>query len=106
MSNFVWIDLGNGRQGLRKVREQEPDNRSHLPAPQVISDYMPPTQSMADGRIYDSKSGISAATRRAGLRELGTDKLPPRSRPKIDRHQVKETIERATARFERGERAS
>jgi hypothetical protein len=105
VSNFVWIDLGNGRQGLRRVREQEPDNRSHLAAPQVISDSMPPLQSMADGRIYDSKSAMSATTRRMGFTELGNEKLPPRERPKIDRQHVKQTIERATARFERGERA-
>lgn len=101
---YAWFDKGDGRQAYRPVHERSPA-RSSLPMPIIISDAMPPTQSMADGKIYESKSGISAATRRAGFRELGNDKLPPRQRPKVSRQEIKASIERATARVERGERA-
>lgn len=103
-ANFSQIEWSLPEWQPRKAAKI--DRRSRLSCPHVISDHMPLTQSMADGRYYDSKSAISAATRRAGLRELGNDKLSPRQRPKIDRREVKASIERAKARFERGERAS
>lgn len=49
--------------------------RNHAdPAPNVITDTMPHTLNMADGRHYDSKSRFRAATRARGLEEVGTDK--------------------------------
>lgn len=101
--NFAAIDWTDFSPTPRKA--DEPPKRSDLAFPMVIRDEMPATQSMADGKIYDSKSAISAATRRAGCIEIGNDRRPARERPKIDRRKVKETIERAEARFNRGERA-
>jgi hypothetical protein len=66
---------------------------------------MEPVQSMADGKIYDSKAGLSASHRRGGFTELGTEKIPRRPPPKIDRKAIKDTIDHATARYNRGERA-
>jgi hypothetical protein len=86
----------------------EPEGaRSDLPFPRIMSDVMEPVQSMLDGRMYDSKSALRATYRAAGVIEVGNDpaRLRPRQRRKVDRRAVKDTIERATARFERGERA-
>ncbi len=82
-----------------------PVKRSSLPCPLIISDEMPPTQSMADGKIYTSKSGIEAATRAAGCITIGNDKREPFKRKKPSRAEIKATVEKATARYERGERA-
>lgn len=79
--------------------------RSSLPCPMIISDELPPTQSMADGKIYTSKSGIEAATRAAGCVTVGNDKREPFKRKKPSRSEIKATVEKATARYERGERA-
>lgn len=81
---------------------------SHLPSPMLIGDGMAPVQSMVDGRWYDSKSAIRAGYRAAGVTEVGNDpaRLRPPPRARADRGAIKDTIDRATARFERGERAS
>jgi hypothetical protein len=48
--------------------------RSHLAAPSVRPDGMAPIRSMADGKIYDSKSGYDASVRRAGCEIVGDDR--------------------------------
>lgn len=104
---LVEIDLGDGRTVFRFSKPETPAARSRLPSPMVISDHIEPTQSMADGRYYESKSAIRAATKRGGFVEVGNDTSwkKPRARSKPDRKQIKETLEKATARYERGERA-
>ena len=56
--------------------------------------------------MYDSKSAIRAHYRREKVVEVGND--PARHRrtkpPKPSREQIKATVERAKARYERGER--
>ena len=81
--------------------------RSHLPCPRICTDTMDPVQSMLDGRMYDSKSALRATYKAAGVVEVGNDpsRFAQRKKPKIDRRKVRDTIEQATARFERGERA-
>jgi hypothetical protein len=81
--------------------------RSHLPCPRIAGDSMEPVQSQLDGKLYDSKSALRATYRAAGVIEVGNDpaRLRPRVKPRIDRRKVRDTIEKATARFERGERA-
>lgn len=81
--------------------------RSHLPSPLVMGDTMAPVQSQLDGKFYDSKSALRATYKAAGVIEVGNDpaRLRPREKQKIDRRKVRDTIEKATARFERGERA-
>lgn len=46
---------------------------SSLPRPMVISDAMPALQSMADGKFYESKAAMRAATKAAGCEEVGND---------------------------------
>lgn len=50
-----------------------PPDRSHLAAPAVISDTHAPFRSMADGRIYDSKSAYRRTLKDRGLVEVGND---------------------------------
>jgi len=44
------------------------------PAPAVRPDGMAPLRSMADGRLYDSKSAYYASVRRAGCEIVGDDR--------------------------------
>ena len=46
---------------------------SSLSAPHLISDTTDAFRSMADGRLYDSKSSYRAELKRQGLREIGND---------------------------------
>lgn len=89
------------------------DLRSAVAAPMLIMDTMPPTQSMTDGKIYTSKAGIRASYKANGnpqgkeYVEVGNDpaRLRPFKRPKSDKAQVVNSIKKAEARFDRGERA-
>lgn len=83
-------------------------HRSSLPAPMISTDSMAPVQSMLDGRMYDSKSAIRATYKQAGMVEVGNDpaRHRPHVKPKPDRAAIKATVEKATARFERGERVT
>lgn len=73
----------------------------------VIVDTMPPVQSQVDGKMYDSKAAIRASYKAAGVIEIGNDpaRLKPFKRPKTDKAKYVETIKKAEARFDRGERA-
>ena len=63
--------------------ETTPDNRSELAAPGLIRDQIDPFKSMADGKLYDSKSAYRQTLRDRGLVEVGNDnpakhiKAPP-----------------------------
>lgn len=80
---------------------------SDLPCPMVMGDTMEPTQHMCDGQTYTSKSRFRAVTKAHGCIEVGNDPARFRrpKRQKTSRQQIKDTVERATARFNRGERA-
>lgn len=89
------------------VREATALGRStSLPIPQIILDTMAPVKSMADGRVYDSKSAIRAGYKAGGFIEVGNDtshlKAKPISRP--DPAKINDAVDKAIARFERGER--
>lgn len=102
--NFALIEW---KPLLELPRKREtPPARSDLPFPRVMSDVMEPVQSMLDGKYYDSKSALRATYRATGHIEVGNDpqRLAPRKKPKPDRRQIKTTLERAEARFNRGER--
>lgn len=104
---FAWIDLGDGRQVYRRIEEHE-TKRSTLPCPHVVSDTMDPVQSMLDGKIYDSKAVLRRTYKEAGMIEVGNDpaRLKPRQRPKPDRKAIRQSIEKAEARYSRGERVN
>ncbi|BAB48038.1 hypothetical protein [Mesorhizobium japonicum] len=104
---FAWFDLGDGRQVFRKVETAKP-KRSALSAPMINSDTMSETQSMLDGKYYTSKSELRKTYRQAGVEEVGNDpaRLRRRQKPKVDRKAIKDTVQKAKARFDRGERVS
>lgn len=107
MSLYSWIDIGDGRQLYRKIETAKP-KRSHLPAPMVNADTMSEVQSMLDGKMYASKSALRATYRAAGVEEVGNDpaRFRRRERPKVDRRAIKDTVQKAKARFDRGERVA
>jgi hypothetical protein len=102
--NFALIDFSKEIVAPEKPRHEP--KRSELPCPRIASDIMPPVQSQVDGKIYDSKSAIRRSYKATGHEEIGNDpaRLRPFVRPKTDRKVIKETVERARARVERGER--
>lgn len=68
--------------------------RSSLPAPMLITDTMPETRHMADGKHYTSKAAFRAATKAAGCVEVGNDTAPltkPREQ-RYDRKQLRNDI--------------
>jgi hypothetical protein len=90
----------------RVARPAAPAARSALPMPYVISDEMPPTEQV-NGQFYESKRAFRAVGRALGLREVGNDKRPPKTRATADpavKRARKQAIERAAARFRNGER--
>lgn len=103
--NFKLIDFS--REIVIPVkREKLPPARSDLPAPRIATDIMEPVQSQLDGKLYDSKSALRATYRQAGVVEIGNDpaRNRPFQRPKTSRKEIKDVVERAKARFARGER--
>lgn len=81
----------------------EPE-RSPLAAPMIISDTMPPVQSMGDGRMYDSKSAIRAHYKRDGFTEIGNERPKPRAKVRPDSQKIADSVDKALARLARGER--
>lgn len=102
-SNFSAIDFSREIPAPPKVRPGPPA-RSSLPAPQVLSDHMDPVQSQVTGKMYDSKSAIRAEYKATGHIEKGNDRRPPWKMPRTPRAVIRETVRKAAARVERGER--
>lgn len=53
------------------------------PAPMIRTDGMDPIRSMADGRMYDSKSSYYGSVKAAGCEIVGNDKAPFDRRPEF-----------------------
>ena len=80
--------------------------RSNLPMPMVCFDTIEGgVESMVDGKIYTSKSALRRSYKAAGVVEVGNDpqRFAKKQRPKIDRRQVKESLEKAAAKVARGD---
>jgi hypothetical protein len=90
-----WIVTGTGLVPAEDYCRPTP-NRSSLPAPHLLRDEMPPVQSMASGRTYDSKSAIRAEYKRLGLREVGNDvPMTPPAPKRPRREDIKAAVGRA-----------
>jgi hypothetical protein len=78
--------------------------RSHLSAPMVIGDEMPPTEQV-DGIFYTSKKAFRAKGRELGLTEVGDQNMnrKPKAYDKL-RHSPREALERAKAQYRAGRR--
>lgn len=92
-------------------REAE-TQRSSLPSPMVISDTMDPVRSMADGKEYTSKAALRSTYKPSGnpdgisYVEVGNEKPTGTVKPKADEKAIQESLHKALARYERGERVN
>lgn len=59
---------------LRQRAAAAAEKRGDFPCPRIVSDGMDAIKSMADGRIYDSKSAYYKSVERAGCAIVGHDK--------------------------------
>jgi len=77
-----------------------------IPVPYFISDTCEPMQHPLDQKFYTSKSTFEKITREGGYETVGNDpnRLKPRPKPKADRKAIKESVQKAVARFNNGER--
>jgi hypothetical protein len=96
MPEYAWIDIGNGRKVMRRVRN-ETDCRSHLPAPMIQTDNIE-VRSMVDGKTYTSKSSLRRSYRQAGYIEVGNEEQKPPKKAPPDRKGISDAVERAFAR--------
>lgn len=70
MSRFV---LRDGVLTPKHLAARPPVARSALPCPAIRSDGMSTIRSMADGRLYDSRSAYERSVREAGCEIVGDD---------------------------------
>lgn len=101
-SNFAAIDFSKDLSVAPKVRQAPP--RSDLPCPQVLSDCMDAVQSQVTGKFYESKSALRREYRATGHIEKGNDKRPPWKMQRTPRQVIRDSVRKAAARVERGER--
>jgi hypothetical protein len=82
MSDYRWVDRGNGRQTLVRVKEPRESRRSDLAAPMVLGAFAEPVQSAANGKWYTSKTELARSHKASGnphgvdFIELGNDSMP------------------------------
>ncbi len=92
------------------VEADEP--RCPLTAPMVISDTIEPVRSMADGNYYSSKAALRSTYKPSGnpdgisYIEVGNDQPKTPVKPKTDEKAIQASLEKALARYERGERVT
>ena len=83
--------------------------RSGFPCPMVIRDSMDSIQSMADGRIYDSKSALRKSYTADGnpqgrdYQEIGGTEIEPAGRAKVDKKGIRDALDRAMHDVETGQ---
>lgn len=104
-SNFSSIDFSKEIVLPEPKTERLEPKRSDLPCPRLASDIMEPVQSQVSGNMFDSKSALRAEYRATGHIEKGNDKRPPWKMPRTPRAVIRETVRKAAARVERGERS-
>lgn len=94
MSEFQWFEI-DGRKIFR-AKMRPLGIRSDLPCPMLIKDGMDPVKSMADGKIYDSKSALRAGYKAGGFVEMGNERPAPKKRTS-DRKGIRESLLKAKA---------
>ena len=83
--------------------------RSGLPCPMVIRDSMDDIQSMADGRIYDSKSALRKSYTADGnpqgrdYQEIGGTEIEPAGRASVDKKALRDAVDKAMHDVETGQ---
>ena len=102
---WIW-DERRGELVPADEYQRQPVQRSSLPMPMVAFDTIEGgVESMVDGKIYTSKSALRRSYKAAGVVEVGNDpqRFAKKERPKINRKKVKESLEKAAARVNRGD---
>lgn len=102
-TNFAAIDFSQEIL-LPPKAALPPPARSSLPAPRLVSDQIEPVQCQATGVWHDSKSALRAGYKAAGVIEKGNDKRPAWKMPRTPKQVIRDTVKKALARVERGER--
>lgn len=100
MKTFCGINVSDEEHArLTAIYEERAFQRrmsqGQLAAPMVISDTQRPLQSMTNGQVYDSKSEMRKEYRRAGVEEVGNEKLPKKVKTKEQRAKHREQIKGA-----------
>lgn len=93
MTTYVYRDGKLVNKRFAQAKEAQNGKASF-----VISDEMPATRHMADGKHYTSKAKFREATRAAGCVEVGTETqtlLKPRAPVQLDRGQRRDAIRQA-----------
>jgi len=96
MATYVYR---NGELIEKHLAEQEECKRSPLGAPMILSDTMSPIRSMADGKMYDSKSAYRNGVHAKGCRIVGNDRLDPPKAAPLPRagHDIKKAIQQLSS---------
>lgn len=97
----AWFIFDDGTQRLRKIK-RDVDKSSDYPAPMIMRDsFDAPVQSMANGKWYDSKSGLAASYRPDGNPQgvryecVGNEDTSKFEKPKRDQAKSIAAIDRA-----------
>jgi len=83
--------------------------RSGFPCPMVIRDSMDDIQSMADGRVYDSKSALRRSYTADGnpqgrdYQEIGGTEIEPAGRASVDKKALRDAVDKAMHDVETGQ---
>ncbi len=99
----VWVYRDGEVVERTALSPRSPSGRSDFPSPMIMNDSTEPLRSMADGKIYTSKSAMRATYRPSGnprgmaFEEVGNEPPRPAPLPKPDRKAIRESIERGKA---------
>ena len=79
-----------------------------IPVPYFISDTTEPLEHPLTGKYYTSKREFSRITKERGYEEVGNDpnRLKPPPPPTSDKKAIKESVQKAVARYKNGERVN
>ena len=70
---WVWRDGELVEKHLAGPVHPRGERAHHLPTPMLVRDHIDAVKSMADGKVYESKSAMRRAYRDLGFEELGND---------------------------------
>jgi len=108
---YAWHTTSDGRQVYARVRQRN-EHRSSLPCPMIIKDTITPVRSMADGKMYDSMSGLRNTYKPSGnpqgqeYVEIGDAPMQGRPASKgVSEAEVANLLDKAEAQMARGELA-
>lgn len=83
--------------------------RADFPCPMVIRDNIDGLQSMADGRVYDSKSALRRSYTADGnpqgrdYQEIGGTEIEPAGRASVDKKALRDAVDKAMHDVETGQ---